>query len=279
MSEEVSKKKKSRMQRIVTAVPLVALLLTVLAVGGWALALMVMVCMFLGLYEELRAFEAGGYHPIWWPSFAALAFSAPVMMRFSTTAFGSVMLVSSLVVLFCIMRRKEPLLTDAMVSVVPMLTIVLPGMCIFGILDTQPRSLQLYLLLLLFVVPILGDTFAYFVGSAMGGPKLCPRISPNKTISGAVGGLLGSLLGAVVIGGGFILFARDHTFPPLWASALAGIVAGVAGQMGDLFASMIKRHCKIKDFGTIFPGHGGMLDRMDSILFSAMIIYCFRALI
>jgi len=177
------------------------------------------------------------------------------------------------------MRRKQPDLMDAVMSILPLMTIVLPGMCMFGILDTQPRSFQLYLLLLLFAIPILGDSLAYFVGSAVGGPKLCPQISPNKTIAGAVGGLFGSVAGAFLVGAGFLLFARDYTFPPLWASLLVGLVAGAASQMGDLLASMVKRHCKIKDFGTIFPGHGGMMDRLDSILFSAIILYCFRALI
>lgn len=279
MSEESNKKKKSRMQRIATGVPLAAGLVFALCVGGWLMALVVMVCLSLALYEELRALQNGGYHPVWWPSFAALIASAPLMMSHSTVAFGSVVLVFSLMVLLCIMCRKEPQLQDVMMSILPLLSIVLPGLCMFGLLDTQPRSLQLYLLFLAFAAPILGDTCAYFVGSAVGGPKLCPSISPNKTIAGALGGLAGSVLSTVVIGGVFSLFVKDYAFPPLWVSALIGLVAGAAGQVGDLLASMVKRHCKIKDFGTIFPGHGGMMDRLDSILFSVLIIYCFRALL
>ena len=279
MSEEVNKKRKSTMQRIATAVPLVAALVLMLCLGGWVLAVFIMACLSVALYEELNALKNGGYHPVWWPCFAALVGSAPLMMNHSTTAFGSVMMVASLVILFCVMSRREPQLLDAVMSVVPLMTIVLPGMCMFGILDTQPRSFQLYLLFLLFVIPILGDTCAYFVGRAVGGPKLCPQISPNKTISGALGGLLGSMMGALLVGGAFALFARDHAFPPVWVNLLVGLVAGAASQMGDLLASMIKRHCKIKDFGTIFPGHGGMMDRLDSILFSAIILYCFRAII
>ena len=63
------------------------------------------------------------------------------------------------------------------------------------------------------------------------------------------------------------------------AACLVGLIAGAASQMGDLLASMVKRHCKIKDFGTIFPGHGGMLDRLDSILFTSIVIYCYRVIL
>ena len=66
---------------------------------------------------------------------------------------------------------------------------------------------------------------------------------------------------------------------PLWHALLLGLICGVAAQMGDLFASMLKRHCKVKDFGSIFPGHGGMMDRLDSILFTSIVIFCYRALL
>jgi len=70
-----------------------------------------------------------------------------------------------------------------------------------------------------------------------------------------------------------------QAFPPMWANIVVGVVGGVAAQMGDLFASMVKRHCGIKDFGNLFPGHGGMLDRMDSILFAAIIVYSYRVVV
>ena len=130
------------------------------------------------------------------------------------------------------------------------------------------------------IIAVGGDTFAYFVGNAIGGPKLCPHISPNKTVAGAVGGLVGSILCAVLAGRIFSwCFPYFAGFPPIWGDMLAGLFGGVAGQMGDLFASMVKRHCKVKDFGHIFPGHGGMLDRLDSILFTAIIIYCYRVIL
>ena len=134
--------------------------------------------------------------------------------------------------------------------------------------------------MLVFAIAVGGDTFAYFVGSAIGGPKLCPHISPNKTVAGAAGGLVGSILCAVAAGRIFTLCFPDFSgFPPIWADMLCGPFGGIAGQMGDLFASMVKRHCKIKDFGHIFPGHGGMLDRLDSIVFTAIIVYSYRVIL
>lgn len=279
MSEEAKKKKNSMLQRTATGVALAAGLILLLAIGGWVLALAVVLCLSLALYEELHALKSGGHNPVWWTSFAALIVSAPLVLYHSAVAVAPVLLFFSLAALFCVMRRENPDFIDALVSVTPLFTLVLPGICIFGILDTDPRAIQLYLLAMVFVIPVLGDTCAYFVGSTVGGPKLCPKISPNKTIAGAVGGLLGSVIAAVAVGRGFTWFVPGVDFPPFWAELIMGVLGGVVAQMGDLFASMLKRHCKIKDFGNIFPGHGGMLDRLDSIVFTAIVIYCFRAFV
>jgi phosphatidate cytidylyltransferase len=130
-----------------------------------------------------------------------------------------------------------------------------------------------------FVVPLLGDVFALFVGSAIGGPKFCPAVSPKKTIAGSIGGLGGSILAAVVV---YLLSTKlcnEETLkllPVWWQYLLLGLIGGFVGQMGDLFASLVKRHCGLKDFSSIFPGHGGMLDRLDSVLFMAVLMYCYR---
>lgn len=274
-----AKKKSSRTQRITTGAILVVLLGVVLYAGGWLFAVVCFLALSLALYEELSALRRGGHNPVWWTSFVGLAASVPLMMFYSSLAIIPILTLLSFAVLLQVMRREDPDLVDIMVSVLPMLTLVLPGMCLFGILDTQPRSLQALLLVLVFVIAVGGDTFAYFVGSAVGGPKLCPHISPNKTVAGAVGGLLGSVLCAVLAGRVFVWCFPDFSgFPPVWGDMLAGLFGGIAGQMGDLFASMVKRHCKVKDFGHIFPGHGGMLDRMDSIVFTAIIVYCYRVI-
>ena len=114
-----------------------------------------------------------------------------------------------------------------------------------------------------------GDSAAYYVGTAIGKHKLYPTVSPNKSVEGSVGGLLGSIIGA---------FIAKMTFFPQLSSAdciIAATLLGILGQAGDLFESMLKRSFGVKDSGCIVPGHGGMLDRLDSILFAAPAAYIY----
>lgn len=108
------------------------------------------------------------------------------------------------------------------------------------------------------------DAMAYFVGSAIGRHKLAPRISPSKSVEGFVGGIVGSVLVWVVVA---LFLVKDLTVP---LAALCGLVVGVAGVFGDLFESRIKRGAGVKDSGNLIPGHGGLLDRSDSMLFGGM---------
>lgn len=125
-------------------------------------------------------------------------------------------------------------------------------------------------LLLIFVTSPLADTFAYLVGSTIGGKKLCPKISPNKTVSGAIGGLVGGAIGAIVL---YFIFRPDLGIGCEWlVFLLIGIAAAFFTEVGDLFESWIKRKVGIKDMGKIMPGHGGIMDRIDGILFSALFI-------
>lgn len=131
-------------------------------------------------------------------------------------------------------------------------------------------------------LPVFSDTIAYLVGSTLGKRKLCPSISPKKTVAGAVGGLLGSVLCAVtffllfdlyaVIPVGYVTFS-DSVAVRAVVFVVLGIVGGVLAEIGDLAASRIKRTMNIKDFGNIFPGHGGVLDRLDSIMFTLVMLF------
>lgn len=124
---------------------------------------------------------------------------------------------------------------------------------------------------------VICDMFAYFIGKNFGKHKLCQKISPGKTIEGAIAGVI-----AVAIT--FALFtlylntANNMNISVIFMT-IVGIVASIVGQFGDLFASLIKRYCGIKDFSNTIPGHGGVLDRLDSVLFVAPIIYVFLKMI
>lgn len=143
-------------------------------------------------------------------------------------------------------------------------------------------------LLLVFAVSPLCDTMAYFVGSALRGKKLCPDISPNKTISGAIGGIVGGAIGGVAVYffsnwlySAGVLAGEAFTVGALWADVIIFIVAGALfaalTELGDLAESVIKRKLGIKDMGKLFPGHGGMMDRIDGLSFVspvAALIFC-----
>ncbi|MBR5545408.1 MAG: phosphatidate cytidylyltransferase [Clostridia bacterium] len=277
---ETPKTRSSLKQRLITAFALIPVLIAVLAIGGWFAAAACTACLCVALYEELNCLKQGGYRPVQWTAYASLLVGAALSLMHSPTVILLVMGVLILAAQLCVMCRKEPKLLDILVSVLPMLTVALPGLCLISILDTQPRALQLMLLVFVFASSIGCDTLAYFVGSTVGGPKLCPHISPKKTVSGAIGGLVGSVLFMLAVEGGFRLAVPElFAGMSLWWTIAAALVCGVAAQMGDLFASMVKRHCQVKDFGSIFPGHGGMMDRLDSVLFTSIVIFCYRALL
>ncbi len=124
-----------------------------------------------------------------------------------------------------------------------------------------------------FLVAMLGDTGAYMVGTLWGRHKLVPRISPGKTIEGSGGGLIANLLGAVV---GWIWVVPQRGLGEL--ACLAAVV-GLLAQVGDLVESALKRAAGTKDSGTVLPGHGGILDRMDSLLFPIAFIYYYTRII
>lgn len=111
------------------------------------------------------------------------------------------------------------------------------------------------------------DVFAYFVGKRWGRHRMAPSLSPRKTWEGAAGGMLGALAGALLA---LALFGLPLS---LWMTVLIGVVAGIVGPVGDLSESFIKRQAGLKDAGSLIPGHGGILDRIDSVLFSAPAIY------
>ena len=121
-----------------------------------------------------------------------------------------------------------------------------------------------YLFYLIFIGAWCADSFAYFVGVAIGKHKLIPKVSPKKTIEGSIGGIIFCSLSFVAMGVvADIFFDRNANLIFL---AIGGIFISMIAQIGDLIMSVIKRHYGIKDYGKIFPGHGGMLDRFDSIL-------------
>lgn len=123
-----------------------------------------------------------------------------------------------------------------------------------------------------FALPWMADAGGFFIGATMGKHKLCPNISPKKTVEGAVGGVIFCIISALIVGVVFQYIIMPDYKINFWALALLGLLDAPISILGDLSFSLIKRSLNIKDYGSIFPGHGGMLDRFDSIIFTAPVL-------
>lgn len=134
-------------------------------------------------------------------------------------------------------------------------------------------------LFLIFICAWITDTGAYFAGRLFGRHKLAPKISPKKTVEGAVGGVICSIAGCIVLG--YVMTLTDSTTvqPNYIMLSAIGLVGSCLAQLGDLLCSLVKRECEIKDFGNIMPGHGGVLDRFDSVIMVAPFVYCMLSLL
>lgn len=201
----------------------------------------------------------------------------------ATYAFVVIAIYGMLTVALSVFAFKDATLESVGLT---MLSVFYPTGLILPLVAVNLMSFEA--LLLVFAVSPLCDTMAYFVGSALRGKKLCPDISPNKTISGAIGGIVGGAIGGVAVYffsnwlySAGVLAGTAFTVGALWADIIIFIVAGALfaalTELGDLAESVIKRKLGIKDMGKLFPGHGGMMDRIDGLSFVspvAALIFC-----
>ena len=283
-------------KRIITA----AILIIIMSLGiwfqGWLLRALLLLGMLMSTSEMYRAFRKIGYDPVRWSGYAycvlavlAQAYHAQLTGRVSL--FQSIsppmfaLIVGLLLAMTVIILKGKVAFDSLMITVFPMLYPGLFFSLIITLQDLPTRVVSTLALILTFFIASVNDTFALFVGLRFGKHRLAPEISPKKSWEGSVAGLISSVGFAVLVP--WIIQRMAAVFPeiaaqlqiaplpPLWAFAVLGLVAGALSQVGDLVASLVKRHCGIKDFGTIFPGHGGMLDRMDGILFCGVACYVF----
>ncbi len=131
----------------------------------------------------------------------------------------------------------------------------------------------IFLILFILFSACMTDTCAYFVGSFFGKHKLCPKISPKKTVEGAIGGVVGCVIANVILYAVYETFIFENPVHNYFPIVVASIITSIVGMCGDLTASVIKRNYGIKDFGNLIPGHGGIMDRFDSIMFVAVAFY------
>ena len=296
------------LKRIATAVVLIPIVLalilrapvSVLAIVAGAVAL-------LTIHEFLKLTESYGVQPMFWPThifaallFVALALSGGETPLLSTGKFLTGLAFAAAIIPFIFLtramrdrdRRNDDLRSAypaAAASVFAFSYIALPMAMLVQL--RQQAAGAIYLLYLLLLVWA-GDIFAYFVGKAVGRHLMAPRISPKKTWEGAIASLIASaavgwwLLGHAepvsrTLLSWSLIARRDGMFaleqPAIGPIIMLTIVLNIAAQLGDLVESLIKRGAGAKDSGSILPGHGGMLDRIDALLFAAPVLWFYMA--
>jgi phosphatidate cytidylyltransferase len=224
----------------------------------------------IGAWECAAILKRRGSRPFGW---LAVAASVGVVLGFAfpaqRVAVGAVLTAIAVAVpTFAMLRREAPeaMLDAAMTTSFPVLFVGLPFAFVVG-LQTVPGENGPDLLLLAMLCVTLSDAGAYYVGSALGSRPMAPVVSPKKTWEGAAGGVLGSVAGALVAHAWFF-----NRLPVGHAVALGVLLCG-AGILGDLAESMLKRAAGVKDSSALLPGHGGVLDRVDSLLVAAPVLY------
>lgn len=251
--------------RIISGLLGIPLLVIVLYKGGILLYGATMIVALIGLYEFYHAMKNKNFNPI---SFLGYGLTIIILSGFYFSFNNAFLLTSIIVTVITISTMQlfssKYTIVDSCITLYGLLYVAL----LLGHIILTERLENKGIIWLIFIIAWSTDTFAYFGGYFFGKKKLCPKISPKKTVEGAVIGILGCMLTCGI-------FAHVFFIEYKGAIILLGMFGSIFSQIGDLTASQIKRHVGIKDFGNLIPGHGGVLDRFDSILFTAPIVYHF----
>lgn len=235
-------------------------------------------CSVLSTYEMIRCVGLHKKHHVTIPLCLAAA-ALPLCVRLISGVHNT-LLVAVAVCLVCmlymlavtIFSHGSINITQSMTAFAVGFYIIAAFACMVFLRDFDEAGAYLYLLV--FLGAWVPDTFAYFTGRLFGKHKLIPDVSPKKTVEGAIGGALFCVL--AFVGFGFLYnsfwLVEGRNALPIWLMAVAGLLSALVSMIGDLSMSVIKRHYGIKDYGRLLPGHGGFLDRFDSVLAVAVIL-------
>jgi len=258
--------------RIISSIVSLPILLAIIYFGTpFHFFLLLEFAIFIGLYEFYRMIEKGGLGCYKW---AGIILGILLSAAIFKGAYINLVIASSVIILF-IIRIFEGNTSDNTFSYVSntifgivYVSFLMSYLGVIRASGDNGRELIFFVLLITWM----GDTTAYYGGKGFGKHKLAPAISPKKTVEGAIIGLIGSIVGAIIAKSWFLDIS-------ILNAIAAGILIGVFGQFGDLSESIIKRNLQVKDSGGIIPGHGGILDRVDSLLFSAPVFYYYYSFI
>lgn len=268
--------------RIISGVIGIIIAALIIQTGGWLFTAAVVILACLAWIEYVRAFRHKNIElPLPW---GAAIVTFMVLCVYSSgntnmnTALFPVIIALMMVFFKMIFNHKTFSVKEACITLAGVVYIAVPFYHLLALrlfenstilVETSSIvgdfSVGCALIWLTFIGTWASDTFAYFVGSAIGKHRLCPDISPKKSIEGFVGGILGTMLCMGALG---TYFGFD-----LVVMLITGALVAIVGTLGDLVESCFKRYVGIKDSGTLIPGHGGVLDRFDSLLFTAPLVY------
>ena len=260
------------MTRIISSIVSLPILLAIIYFGNpFHFFLLLEFAIFIGLYEFYRMIEKGGLGCYKW---AGIILGILLSAAIFKGTYINLVIAASVILLF-IIRIFEGNTSDNTFSYVSntifgivYVSFLMSYLGVIRASGDNGRELIFFVLLITWM----GDTTAYYGGKGFGKHKLAPAISPKKTVEGAIIGLIGSIVGAIIAKSWFLDIS-------ILNAIAAGILIGVFGQFGDLSESIIKRNLQVKDSGGIIPGHGGILDRVDSLLFSAPVFYYYYSFI
>ena len=253
--------------RVLSACVFVPVILAAAFFGGWVFAALILAIAVIGGYEFGKMLEINEYRffpYIYYPSAVVIVLLAQLFPENPAIVFSALFLSFAASMTLFILGKCS--INDAAVNIVSVVYIPVTMACAVFLRSGFENGM--FLIFLLLVIQWFTDTGAYLIGSSIGKHKLMPKVSPKKSVEGAVGGIFVAVVGAMLL----------NTFVeilPVGYMAFIAVVISIGGQLGDLCESAVKRWADVKDSGNLIPGHGGMLDRFDSMLFAAPLLLFF----
>ncbi|WP_418790197.1 phosphatidate cytidylyltransferase [Phosphitispora sp. TUW77] len=256
--------------RVLSAVVGIPVVLCLVWYGSIPLTLAVLIISLLGIHETGALFKKIGNN-VWMPGAFLGGFLFVINAHLVNIDLLGIFLLTVIAagLIYLVMSYPRFNMIDLAVTVFISLY---AGWLLTHIINLRQLPGGFHLVFLMMGATWSTDTFAYFIGSAWGKTKLAPLLSPNKSVEGSIGGILGSVAVSVVFWAVGQHFAIIHYI-------IIGILVGLMGQVGDLAESALKRFAGVKDSGKIIPGHGGIMDRFDSMLITAPVIYYYLKLV
>ncbi|MEG0356149.1 MAG: CDP-archaeol synthase [Christensenellaceae bacterium] len=270
------------LKRVLVSIPIIMIIALALFLQSWVMVLLVVALALFSQFELVRAMSTSGKSVIKSVSYVFAAMSAVVFLLAyynRTIAQNMPVYMIMLFVILCIAAfiiaifskeySADSVMHTIFTFIYPQLFFVMFYLLIIGNIANYGQMFAMFAMV--FIPALLSDTLAYFFGKSFGKKKLCPTISPKKTIVGSVAGIAGGVIGALIVC--LIVYLLGYTVGNIIIYTIVGALLAAISQIGDLSASFIKRALDIKDFGKLLPGHGGILDRIDSVIFCIPIVF------